>query len=81
MTLKILLFIIESGTAGNGAVAVSTVQAQREEATNIDNTVTSTNSVNAIISNEPANELTHARAGKKTKSKERECENGENMKM
>ena len=51
MTLIILLFIIESGTAGNGAVAVSTVQAQREEAANIDNTATSTNCVNAIMDN------------------------------
>ena len=75
MTLKILLFIIESGTAGNGAVAVSMVQAQREEAANIDNTATSTNSVNAITSNEPANELTHARAEKK------QSQRRENVKM
>ena len=79
----ILFFIIESGTAGDEAVAtISTVQLavqQNEQAANIDNTEASTDSVNDITSNEPANESTPARAEKKQKSKKRKRENGENI--
>ena len=74
----ILFFIIESGTAGDEAVAtISTVQLeaqQNEEAANIDNTEASTDSVNDITSNEPANESTPARAEKKNRSQKRENE-------